>query len=347
MQKISPKRSRGFTLVELLVVIAIIAILVLLLLPAINAVREAARRTQCINKQKQMQLAVLNFESARNAFPGLGRDSSISFAVQAKLLPFYEETSLHGLIDFRAPLTTGTGGSQKLNTVHDAPARTVLPLLLCPTDTQNPLFTQSSVNAGQAFAGTSYVICTGSGQGTTYDTRGPTDGVMWWGSKVRQRDVTDGMSKTVFVTETLLGIDTNTTGPKPLDPTRQMAQFPGGGMHTTLGGGFTAPASVATPNPDLKTVAAGATTWSGFRGGAWIWGREHTTTFNTYAPPNPPHPDVMKNGFGWFAPRSLHTGGANAAFLDGSVRWLSDQVDLVVYRGLGTRAGGEMSGELE
>lgn len=341
------RKRTGFTLIELLVVIAVIAILVLLLLPAINAAREAARRTQCINKQKQMQLAVLNFESARRTFPGLGKDSAISFSVQAQLLPFYEEEWLHDTIDFRKPLTTGTGGSQKLSPVHDVPARTVISLLLCPTDTQSPLFTKSSVNAGQAFAGTNYVVCTGSGQGTTYDTRGPTDGMTWWGSKVRQLDVKDGLSKTVYVSETLLGIDTNSTGPKPVDPVRQMAQFPGGGMSTKLGGGFTAPASVAVPNPNLETVAWTATTWSGFRGGAWIWGREHTTTFNTYARPNPPHPDVMKNGFGWFAPRSLHTGGASAAFLDGSVRWISDEVDLAVYRGLGTRAGSEMLGELE
>src|SRR5882762_5529102 len=63
----SPKR--GFTLVELLVVIAIIGILVALLLPAIQAAREAARRSQCVNKVKQISLAVLNFESARKFLP--------------------------------------------------------------------------------------------------------------------------------------------------------------------------------------------------------------------------------------------------------------------------------------
>jgi prepilin-type N-terminal cleavage/methylation domain-containing protein/prepilin-type processing-associated H-X9-DG protein len=339
------RRARAFTLVELLVVIAIIAILVLLLLPAINAAREAARRMQCTNKQRQMLLAVLNYESARRVFPGLGATSNASFSVQAKLLPFYEEKSLHDLIDFAQPLTIGAGGSQKLNPAHDLPARTVLPLLLCPTDSQTPLFTKSSVGIGQAFAGTSYMVCTGSGVGTTYDTRAETDGMAWWGSKVRQREVKDGLSKTVFITETLLGMDDNTTGATPRNPLRQMAQFPGGGMGAA-GQGFTSPASLKA-NPHLQTVAFTATSWSGFRGGAWMWGREHTTTFNTYAPPNAPHPDVMKNGFGWFAPRSLHPGGANAAFLDGTVHWLSDDIDLTVYRGLGTRAGGETMSDID
>jgi prepilin-type N-terminal cleavage/methylation domain-containing protein/prepilin-type processing-associated H-X9-DG protein len=338
-------RRRAFTLVELLVVIAIIAILVLLLLPAINAAREAARKIQCVNKQRQMMLAVLNFESARRHFPGLGATSNASFSVQATLLPFYEEQSLHDMIDFDEPLTTGTGGSQKLNPVHDLPARTVLQLLLCPSDGEIPLFTKSSVGVGQAFAGTNYMVCTGSGTGTTYDTRAETDGMVWWGSKVRQREVKDGLTKTVFVTETLLGSDDNTTGPKPLNAARQMAQFPGGGMGA-VGQGFTSPASLKS-NPDLSVAAFTATSWSGFRGGAWIWGREHTTTFNTYAPPNATHPDVMKNGFGWYAPRSMHPGGANAAFLDASVHWLSDEIDLTVYRGLGTRAGNERMGELE
>src|SRR6476660_1861016 len=62
-------QKRGFTLVELLVVIAIIGILVALLLPAIQAAREAARRTQCVNKMKQLGLAVLNYESARKTLP--------------------------------------------------------------------------------------------------------------------------------------------------------------------------------------------------------------------------------------------------------------------------------------
>ncbi|MEZ6117069.1 MAG: DUF1559 domain-containing protein [Pirellulaceae bacterium] len=86
------RRTHAFTLVELLVVIAIISLLVLLLLPAISAAREAARRTQCINRLKQLQAGLINYESAHQYFPP-GADKS-GAAWPAFILPFLEENSL-------------------------------------------------------------------------------------------------------------------------------------------------------------------------------------------------------------------------------------------------------------
>src|SRR5262245_3988843 len=84
---------RGFTLVELLVVIAIIGILVALLLPAVQAAREAARRSQCINNQKQEALAILNFESAKGGLP-VGMYECCWGTWQIGILPYLEETAL-------------------------------------------------------------------------------------------------------------------------------------------------------------------------------------------------------------------------------------------------------------
>src|ERR687897_251000 len=93
------KASRiGFTLVELLVVIAIIGILVALLLPAIQAAREASRRTQCVNQIRQLGLAVLNFESSKKVFPASVNEGSYSYL--ALTLPYYEGQTIYDQIDF-------------------------------------------------------------------------------------------------------------------------------------------------------------------------------------------------------------------------------------------------------
>lgn len=107
MSRPSARRSAAFTLVELLVVIAIIAILVALLLPAVNAAREAARRTQCVNNLKQLGLGLINYESASKKFPPgqkKGCATCEPLAWNTFFLPFIEEGAIHDRINFRESL---------------------------------------------------------------------------------------------------------------------------------------------------------------------------------------------------------------------------------------------------
>ena len=90
-------RRNGFTLVELLVVIAIIGILIGMLLPAVQQVREAARRTQCANNMRQLALAAHNFESAHRHFPDSAASSLEGYSLIAKTLPFVEQANLQSL----------------------------------------------------------------------------------------------------------------------------------------------------------------------------------------------------------------------------------------------------------
>jgi len=329
---------KGFTLIELLVVIAIIGILMALLLPAVQAAREAARRMSCTNNLKQCVLALHNYDASYRCFPGFGASSLHSFSVQAKLLPFAEQKNLQDLIDFGQPLFVGSSHNQRLNPVQADAARTVVGMFRCPSDGEDDIYTEYYTQGDQAFAGGNYVVCSGSGTGTNYDIRYPTDGLFYYKSACAFRNVRDGTSNTVVMSETLLGNHQDTRGPQPQDPLRQIASA-------------RVPPNVGSPglsgivDPDLASLVAGATRWRGNRASAWIVGKPYTSTFCTYMPPNTPIPDWYSMGIGFYTCRSLHPGGANAALADGSVTFVSQTIDLHTWRALGTCAAGEVLGQ--
>ena len=245
----TPNRARGFTLIELLVVIAIIAILIALLLPAVQQAREAARRTQCKNNLKQLGLALHNYESTNSCFPGPSFSSTnasmvYGFSVQAFLLPYIEQANLQNLINFSTPLYTGATNNQQFNPAHSVPAKEVLAVLMCPSDSQNGVYVSGTLT----FAGTNYVVCTGSGTNKNYDSRAQTDGMFWRGSATRFRDMTDGTSNTLMMAEALKGAGTNAsvTPPTTMNPYyRYMAAYPGGpGSMAGTGQGFNGPSGI-------------------------------------------------------------------------------------------------------
>ena len=100
-RRMQTTERKAFTLVELLVVIAIIGVLIALLLPAVQAAREAARRTQCLNKIRQIALAAHNFENSRGVFPVTTDESTFSYV--ARIAPFLEEGNVETQIDFELP----------------------------------------------------------------------------------------------------------------------------------------------------------------------------------------------------------------------------------------------------
>ena len=340
--KIGKKSRNAFTLVELLVVIAIIGILIALLLPAVQAAREAARRAGCSNNLKQFGLAMHNHACALGHFPGLGSKPSTSFSVHARILPYLEQEVLSDLVDFKQPLMLGASGSATVNPEQADAARTVVSMLLCPSDSGSPRFSsllRFSEGDNQS-GGTNYMACGGSGTDTNYDLRFPSDGMFWNDSAVRFGDLADGSSCTIMISESLLGSDCETHESGPRDAKRQMAK-----MCSSFSFNSDGPGLAGVSNPNLADIVAGASAWQGIRGGAWIWGRQAATTFCAYMPPNTPVPDMGANATGFFSARSNHSGGVNVLFADGSVRFIADTIEPRTWRALGTRAGGETTGK--
>jgi prepilin-type N-terminal cleavage/methylation domain-containing protein len=355
-----PTRRRAFTLVELLVVIAIIGTLVGLLLPAVQAAREAARRSACSSNLRQLGLALFNHESALRAFPPT--DVAGGFSIQARLLPFMEEAALQGLLDFRQPAFTGAFNAQAPNPLFRAAFATPVPVMLCPSDDAAPVQTVTVVSGGPfAYGGLNYMVSYGSGNGTTYDQRWPTDGIAYEGSRVRLAQITDGASKTVFMSEAI-----RSTGDDATQPAGQPVQFP---YRKTLNGstgvnsvrqsspGYPAGGAWAgavvggvIQNPDLAAIWPTFTGWRGAntstlrgRGTCWATTGALNTLTNGYTTPNSRIPDVVIHGSGFFGPRSFHPGGAEVLFGDGAVRLLPDAIDPAVNRALHSGTGGEIA----
>ncbi len=347
-------RRKGFTLIELLVVIAIIAILVGLMVPAVQKVRTAANRMSSQNNLKQLGLALHNFESTHSRFPGLrptgtSNATSFGFSVHAQLLPFIEQENLGKTIDLQQPLFVGTFPTPSfgLNPAVAAAAATPVKTFLCPGD--NPrLFTTNS--GGGTHAGTNYVVNLGSGIGGAgasvpngLDSRFPTDGMFYYGPGLRVGDIMDGTSNTMFMSQCLLGLDQTLNKPFSQltleEARRQTGSVAGRGLFTGPGGtnpGF-------GPSPAIGPMDhATVTSWRGTRGGSWIWGNATVNGFTAAQPPNAPTPDATAHGMGFLNARSNFPGGVSVCFGDGSIRFISDQIRLITWRAMATRAGGEV-----
>lgn len=200
-------KKKGFTLVELLVVIAIIGILVALLLPAVQSVREAARRTECSNNLRQIGLAVTNYETANERFPP-GWKGSTGWGWMAQVLPFIEQGNVADQMDLQQAL---------LAPMHQETIQLEIPGQLCPSSTHNsPTFELEIQPDGRpvSVGRTHYVGCIGSSAATEQMDDGQTcpsldlmtseqfiDGMFYKDSRTERRDVLDGTSNTIMVGE--------------------------------------------------------------------------------------------------------------------------------------------------
>ncbi len=327
-------RRSAFTLIELLVVIAIIGVMVGLLLPAVQAAREAARRMSCQNNLKQLGLALHNYESVHRMFPpssvAAGGSINQPWSGQSFLLPYLEGGSEYALIDFS--IGYHAAGNHALFPPSGI-AATRIPVLMCPSEPND----RARLNASNTPYHYPLNYTLNVGRYLIYNpiTRGDGGGAFGPNAKIRPASFLDGLSNTLAFAEV-----------KAFTPRFHDAVVP--------------PTEPLRPEDVSASVSGGA--WSATNGHTeWVCGRAIHNGFTTTFTPNTVVPHVQggqtfdidvsssREGrsasditYGVITTRSHHAGLIQVGMMDGSIRGLSDSIDLNVYRGLGTRAGGEV-----
>jgi prepilin-type N-terminal cleavage/methylation domain-containing protein/prepilin-type processing-associated H-X9-DG protein len=374
--------ANGFTLVELLVVIAIIGVLVALLLPAVQAAREAARRTQCINNVKQMGLAAANYESGKGYFPP-GRlipdwsrngaeqggssyaniqpnDKTGFYSVHIWLLPYMEASNVFNLINFDVAhqkiMEDASGNPANNNYTAYATAQN---MFICPSDPNTDRIISEN-NYRSNFGGS---LPSGGARSSGVYTPRSTDTFDCGGNGafsigkvgLKAKSYVDGLSKTAFFAERTKGTAQNENNNVPT--LSDVVTTPGRGSFDEPTFAVQAffddcakyqPAISGFNNPYSGRFSPGATPGPIYSNG-WPFAGYDCTQYNHIAPPNwehfdcgnisgyPDRPDEMAI----VAARSEHSGTVNVAFGDGHTAIINNDIDINVWRALGSRNGEE------
>jgi prepilin-type N-terminal cleavage/methylation domain-containing protein/prepilin-type processing-associated H-X9-DG protein len=334
------RRHRAFTLVELLVVIAIIGILVALLLPAIQAAREAARRTQCVNHLKNLATACFTHESAKKALPyGRKFDYWDSYTWTQVILSQIEEQSVYDLYwTIDDPVFNGAHNGSNGPIGNNARLRearhTKIPIYYCPSSEAPAPNEMDTMEYG--FWRGNYSGCVGAGDlygSKIFAADGQIPPTHWAGAftvkqnpggtpplnrLIKFKDFTDGTSNTILISETLVP----TISPQWGGPIGET-------IYGNMGGALFS--TYTTPNSSIADRVSGPCPLEQGDTG--------------YLAPCERASAAGGGAQVFAAARSAHPGGVNVTMSDGSVRFAVDDVSQRVWRALGTRRYNDSTSE--
>ena len=309
----------AFTLIELLVVVAIIGVLIGMLLPAVQAIRESARRTQCANNLRQLSLAMLNYESTHQSFPaGVSIPSHTMWS--AFILPFTESNNLFHSIDF----ATGFADVGPNNESNIESLRMSLPYMTCPSSGVSATEFDPLIEIDRSPS--CYLACASgllnresgpfpwSGM-DAYGDHEASDGIFYVNSQTSMAAISDGSSSTMLLGETLP--DQDTVGIDEAGDSEKVDHWYIGSRELT-----------SAENAHLEMNFSG----------------ENSECLGSTACPINALFLVQQTTIDQkeLAFASRHHGGINIGFADGHVRFVVATIDSSVWSSIGTRSGSEV-----
>jgi hypothetical protein len=307
------------------------------LLPAVQAAREAARRSQCTNNLKQLGLGMHNYHDVYVMFPRnyrqVGGNAWEALSAHYALLPYVEQKPLFDV---------GQANIANWGWIYNNTMNTSLSAFLCPSALVAPK--RGSHPDGWDGPGCNYAWSTGSSIYTVW-AGAAFNGIIAYHADRRMADVNDGLSNTLMASEVLSGSgQTGGSGKYPFD----IFYAGDGPFNAVVNKDFPTQAEIDAIGSAARNSPQG---YKSNNGTMWAWYAAAQSTLTTAAPPNWKWPSAGGAccpggahdwGNGIIPPRSLHPGGVNAALGDASVRFISETVDLVTFQRLGNRADGQV-----
>lgn len=332
-----PSPRGGFTIVELLVSLGIISLLMALLLPAVQSARESSRRIECMNRLKQIMLGTDAFASNRQHYPeyssgGVDAQGRLHGNVcpLVEILPYIDQADVyhrmnrenwHGAYD-------AYGSGLLYSPQNEEFVKHTISLYQCPSDQNRP--GSSNYRANMGTGADSYTNRPAPPFDACFDPNNG-NGAFEMMKELQPRDFTDGLSNTAIYSERVIG-DGNGA---QLDPWRDYSQVDDSWPHCTAG----------ELQSTCQTISGIAKQHASFGGHTWLFASKSHTAYDHILPPNSRIPDCAHDGTAIpsatnsaISARSQHPGIVSVAWGDGSVRAISEQVDLNVWREQGSRS---------